>query len=116
VRAERLFSSHNSVTSAEILLFLGYNGAIRKQDITSIGRTVMAGSGISRFCFSFSSSFSFRRFFAAAEMAYSSVNKIRMKRFVEEGRTGAGTGHAPAAGLLPHHLHHPRGGNSWTSS
>lgn len=28
-------------------------------------------------------------FFSAAEMAYSSVNKIRMKRFLEEGRSGS---------------------------
>jgi CBS domain containing-hemolysin-like protein len=33
--------------------------------------------------------FAVSAFFAAAETAYSSVNKIRMKRFVEEGRPGA---------------------------
>jgi CBS domain containing-hemolysin-like protein len=33
-------------------------------------------------------------FFAAAETAYSSINKIRIKRFVEEGRSGALKTHA----------------------
>ena len=35
------------------------------------------------FCFVLSA------FFSASEMAYSGINKIRVKRFVEEGRPGA---------------------------
>jgi putative hemolysin len=55
-----------------------------------LGRTVMAGSGIFTLLLLFLFLFLLSAFFAAAEMAYSSINKIRMKRFVEEGRTGAG--------------------------
>lgn len=49
----------------------------------------MTGGSLFSFIILFILLFALSAFFAAAETAYSGVNKIRMKRFVEEGRPGA---------------------------
>ncbi|ACZ18656.1 protein of unknown function DUF21 [Thermanaerovibrio acidaminovorans DSM 6589] len=49
----------------------------------------MAGSGTVSLLILFMFLFLLSAFFSAAEMAFSSVNRIRMKRFAEEGRPGA---------------------------
>ncbi len=49
----------------------------------------MTGGSLFSFIILFILLFALSAFFSAAETAYSGVNKIRMKRFVEEGRPGA---------------------------
>ena len=49
----------------------------------------MAESSVILFALFFIFMFILSAFFSASETAYSSVNKIRLKRFVEEGRKGS---------------------------